>query len=76
MDSVGILIAFSALGTFICAKSRVPGGAVVFALIGLVLFVSTPVGSGLPGAVTGFFDAVDESTTPVLTDEEPTEAVG
>jgi hypothetical protein len=58
---------FAVLGTFICAKARVPGGAVVFALIGLVLFVSTPAGSGLPGAVAGLMDTVDESTTPALT---------
>lgn len=67
MDSVGVLIMFAVLGTFICAKARVPGGAVVFALIGLVLFVSTPAGSGLPGAVAGLMDTADESTTPALT---------
>lgn len=76
MDSVGVLIAFAVLGTVICAKARVPGGAVVFALIGLVLFISTPAGSGLPGAITGFFDVVDQSTTPALTDEGPVGAVG
>jgi hypothetical protein len=45
----------------------VPGGAVVFALIGLVMFVSTPVGSGLPGAMSSFFSAVNHAATPVLT---------
>lgn len=72
MESVGVLIVFAGLGTLICAKARVPGGAVVFALIGLVLFISTPVGSGLPGAVTGFLDTVDRSTTPVLTERAET----
>lgn len=70
MENVGILILFSVLGVFICAKARVPGGAVVFALIGLVLFVATPAGSGLPGAVTGFFDMVDDATTPALVQAE------
>ncbi|MGD9525319.1 hypothetical protein [Pseudonocardia sp.] len=66
MENVGLLIAFSVLGAVICAKARVPAGAVVFSLIGLVLFVSTPAGAGLPGAVTGLFDAVDDSTSPTL----------
>jgi len=70
MENIGILIMFSVLGVFICAKARVPGGAVVFALIGLVLFVSTPVGSGLPGAVTGLFDRVDDAATPALVHAE------
>lgn len=67
MDNAGVLIMFAVLGTYICAKARVPGGAVAFALIGLVLFCATPVGSGLPGAVSRFVDVVDQSTTPPLT---------
>jgi len=67
MPNVGILIFFAVLGAVICARSRVPGGAVVFALIGLAMFVSTPVGSGLPGAMSSFFSAVDHAATPMLT---------
>jgi hypothetical protein len=69
MDSVGALILFSILGAVICAKARVAGGAVVFSLIGLVLFVSTPAGRALPEAVSGFVSAVDGAATPALTDE-------
>jgi len=69
MESVGILILFSAVGAFICAKARVAAGAVVFSLIALVLFVSTPVGAGVPGAVMRFVDTVGESTTPALVPE-------
>ena len=69
MDSVGALILFSILGGVICAKARVAGGAVVFSLIGLVLFVSTPAGRALPEAVSGFVSAVDGAATPALTDE-------
>ena len=58
---------FSILGAVICAKARVAGGAIVFALIGLVLFVSTPAGSGLPRAVSGFVSTVDGAATPALT---------
>jgi len=39
MHSVGALILFCVLGAVICAKARVTGGAVVFTLIGTVLFV-------------------------------------
>ncbi|WP_300007473.1 hypothetical protein [Pseudonocardia sp.] len=70
MDNVGVLIMFALLGTFICAKARVPGGAVAFSLLALVLFISTPAGSGLPGAVAGLLDTVDQSTTPVLKKSE------
>jgi uncharacterized membrane protein AbrB (regulator of aidB expression) len=72
MGSVGALILFSILGAFICAKARVPAGAVVFSLIGLLLFVSTPAGRALPEALSGFMSAVDGAATPALTD--PTNA--
>lgn len=66
MPSVGVLIFFAIVGAVICAKSRVPGGAVVFALVALVLFVSTPVGAGLPGAVSTFLSTLDNAATPAL----------
>jgi hypothetical protein len=53
-------------GSFICAKVRVAGGAVVFALIALVLFVTTPLGAGLPHAVGSFFSTVGHATDLVL----------
>lgn len=76
MESVGVLIMFSILGAFICAKARVPAGAVVFSLIAVVLFVSTPAGSGLPGVVAGLMDTVDGATTPALTKAETPGGVG
>ena len=66
MPSVGLLILFSVLGSVICAKARVAGGAVVFALIALVLFVSTPTGAALPSAIATFFSTVDRASTPAL----------
>lgn len=62
IGNVGVLIFFAVIGSVICAKARVPGGAVVFALIGLVLFVGTPVGSGLPGAVAEFVATVGDAS--------------
>lgn len=66
MSSVGLLILGAILGAFICAKTRSAVGAVVFALIALVLFIGTPVGQGLPGAIGGLMSAVDQATTPAL----------
>lgn len=66
MPSVGVLILFAILGAFICAKARVASGAIVFALLALVLFISTPVGSGLPGAITQVISSVDHAATPAL----------
>jgi len=76
MPSVGLLILFAILGAFICAKARVAGGAVAFALVAVVLFIATPVGQGLPGAISGFMSAVDSATTPALTGGEPSENAG
>ncbi len=60
--TIGVLILFALLGSFICAKSRTAGGAVVFALIALALFISTPAGAGLPGLVTAFLSSLSDAT--------------
>jgi len=68
MPSVGILIFFAVVGAVICAKARVPGGAVAFALIALVLFIGTPAGgrgAGLPGMVSDFMTAVGSASEPL-----------
>jgi hypothetical protein len=56
------------VGAYICAKARVPGGAVAFSLVAMVLFLSTPVGSGLPGVVSAFLNAIDRASSPALSD--------
>lgn len=66
MSSVGLLILFAVLGALICAKTRSAAGAVVFSLVALVLFVGTPVGQGIPDAISAFMSAVDQATTPAL----------
>lgn len=67
MPSVGVLILFSIGGAWMCAKARATGPAAVFAVLAVVFFVSTPVGSGLPGAISTLFSTVDGATTPALT---------
>jgi uncharacterized membrane protein YbjE (DUF340 family) len=76
MGSVGLLILGAVLGAFICAKTRSAAGAVVFSLIALVLFIGTPVGQGLPGAISAFMSAVDQATTPALAGTQSADAEG
>lgn len=66
MPSVGALIFFAIVGSIICARARVAGGAVVFGVIAIVLFISTPVGVGLPAAIGHFLSSIDQAATPVL----------
>lgn len=73
MGTVGLLIFFAIVGAVICAKARVAGGAVLFSLIALVLFIGTPVGAGLPGAVAEFMDMISRASQPLT---EGSEAVG
>jgi hypothetical protein len=66
VPSPGVLIFFAIVGALICARARVAGGAVVFRVLAVVLFVATPAGAGLPGAVSSFLSTFDHATTPVL----------
>ncbi len=68
VESAGVLILFSIAGAVICAKARVAGGAILFSLVGLALFVSTPAGDGLPGALAEFVATLNDASTPVLTE--------
>ena len=65
METIGVLIFFAVLGAFICAKARSAGGAIVFALIALVLFIGTPAGAGLPGIVAEFVSTVSQASEPL-----------
>lgn len=66
MPNAGVLIFFAIVGSFICARSRAAGAAIFFAGVAVLLFVTTPVGAGLPGAITSFLTTVSHATTPVL----------
>jgi hypothetical protein len=76
VDNVGGLIFFAVVGAYICAKARVPGGAVVFALVAAVLFLSTPVGAHVPGLMSSFMNAVDAASSPALTGGDGAEVAG
>jgi len=68
VESVGILIFFAIVGAAICAKARVAGGAIVFSLVALVLFIGTPAGAGLPGMVADFLAAIGQASEPLTGD--------
>lgn len=70
MGTIGVLIFFAVLGAFICAKARSAGGAIVFALIALVLFIGTPAGAGLPGMLSDFVSAVSQASEPLTSGSE------
>ncbi|MBC3190924.1 hypothetical protein H7X46_07595 [Pseudonocardia sp. C8] len=73
MGSVGVLLLVTVVGAVVCAKAHSAGGAVVFSLFALVLLLATPVGAGLPGAVSTFVSAFDRAATPALNRTEPVE---
>lgn len=50
MDVTAGLILFSSLGAWLSARHRAAVPALVFAALATVLFCSTDLGSGLPGA--------------------------
>lgn len=66
MPSPGVLIFFAIVGAVVCGRARVPGGAVLFGVLAVVMFVATPAGAGLPGALSGFLSSLDHVATPVL----------
>ena len=76
MGSVGLLILFALVGMGICAKSRATGGAILFGLLALVFFIATPVGAGLPGAVSTFMSSFDQAATPALNGAQQAETSG
>ncbi len=48
MSVIAALIVFSTIGAVLCAKSRAAGPALFFGVTAVVLFCTTPLGSGLP----------------------------
>jgi hypothetical protein len=65
VSTAGVLIFFALVASFICARVRVAGGAVVFAVIATLLFVGTPVGGGLPGVMAEFLSTIQQAAAPL-----------
>ncbi len=70
MSGVGVLILFAVVAAFVCAKAGSAGGALLFFTVAVVLFVNTPAGAGLPGAVGEFVRSVDQATAPTLNGQQ------
>ncbi|MFP5023520.1 hypothetical protein [Pseudonocardia phyllosphaerae] len=66
MAGAGLALLVLIVGAVICAKARSAGGAVLFTVIAAIVFIATPVGQGLPGAVSTFMSAFDHAATPAL----------
>lgn len=67
MTNLGMLLMFAVAGAAMCMKARAAGPAVVFSALALVLFVSTPIGAGLPAGLMHLFSSMDHVATPALT---------
>jgi len=72
----GVLIFFALVASFICARVRVAGGAVVFAVVATLLFVGTPMGAGLPGVMAQFLSTVQQAAVPLTQGTHSTAGVG
>ncbi len=66
MPNAGVLILFAIVGAAICAKSRSASGAIFFGVVAVVIFIATPMGAGLPGALSTFISTFDHAATPVF----------
>jgi hypothetical protein len=65
VGTIGVLIFFAVVGAVICAKARSAGGAVVFSLLAMGLFIATPAGAGLPGLLSDFVSSVSQASEPL-----------
>lgn len=61
MSTIAALIVFSAAGSAICAKARAAVPALIFGVFAVVLFCTTPLGSGLPGALADITSFVGDT---------------
>ena len=76
MSTAGVLIFFALVASFICARVRVAGGAVVFAVVATLLFVGTPMGAGLPGVMANFLSIIQQAAVPLTQGTHSTAGVG
>jgi len=66
MTTIAALIVFAAAGAAICAKARAAVPALIFGTFAVVLFCTTPLGSGLPGAASEIASWVGEQGAGVV----------
>lgn len=61
MDVVSALIVFAALGAVVCARARAAGPALLFGVVAIALFATTPLGAGVPEAAASVAAWVGDS---------------
>jgi hypothetical protein len=66
VPGVGVLILLVIGGVVISVKARAAAPAALFSALAVLFIVSTPVGSGVPGAVATVFSVLDSATSPAL----------
>jgi hypothetical protein len=66
MEAVGIVIVILLVAAFALGKAGSGGMALLAVLVAAGLFVMTPAGRPVPGAIADFVNGVNEATTPML----------
>lgn len=66
MEAVGIVIVILLVAAFALGKAGSGGMALLAILVAAGLFVMTPAGRPVPGAIADFVNGVNEATTPML----------
>lgn len=66
MEAVGIVIIILLVAAFALGKAGSGGMALLAVLVAAGLFVMTPAGRPVPGAIADFVNGVNEATTPML----------
>ncbi len=66
MEAVGIVIIVLLLAAFALGKAGSGGMALFAVLVAAGLFVMTPAGRPVPGAIADFVNGVNDATTPAL----------
>jgi hypothetical protein len=71
VPGIAIVILLLVGGLALGVKGRAPGVSAWCAGLLVLFLVSTPVASGLPGAVSTAFSVIDGAMAPVLAGEQP-----
>lgn len=66
MDVVSAIVVFSALAAVVCARARAAGPALLFGAVAIALFVTTPLGAGVPEATASVAGWVGDTAGQLL----------
>lgn len=66
MNVISALVVFSALAALICARARAAGPALLFGVVTIALFATTPMGSGVSAATAAVVSWVGDTAGALL----------